>query len=162
MLLSPERELISALKVCPASESWRWYLADPSSDVFLMGLAGRLVPAQASKSPATISIWEPTVVCRHPPQVPQGGAPMTTAQHFQTFAGACCQLRDSGESRSGVCLVELWLRVNCGAAGVRAFCPLHLAPAVSQSNTDGWDMPARGGGGSTAPRSRRRKMRRWT
>ena len=42
-------------------------------------------------------------------------------------------------------MVELWLRVNCGAAGVRAFCRLHLAPGVSQSNTDGWDMPARGG-----------------
>ena len=65
VVITSERAHFSSESV--PSESWRWYLADPSPDVFLMGLAGRLVPAQASKSLATISIWEPTVVCRHPP-----------------------------------------------------------------------------------------------
>lgn len=149
VVITRERAHFSSESV--SSESWRWYLADPSSDVFLMGLAGRLVPAQASKSPATISIWEPTVVCRHPPQAGPWMTTLHPAQHFQTCR---CQLRD----RSVVCLVEPWLRVNCGAAGVRQcalFVPQHLEqPPCPKSNTDGWDTPARGG---PPPLSRRRR-----
>ena len=149
VVITRERAHFSSESV--SSESWRWYLADPSSDVFLMGLAGRLVPAQASKSPATISIWEPTVVCRHPPQAGPWMTTLHPAQHFQTCR---CQLRD----RSVVCLVEPWLRVNCGAAGVRQcalFVPQHLEqPPCPKSNTDGWDTPARGG---PPPLRRRRR-----